>query len=108
MTHFDGKGDINIYLALFQRQIAMMNIAKENWAIHLLNFPIEYHKFYIKRTRNIVNNYDRVNNLLFKRFKLTSETFWEKIISHKKDPSANWRDLASQLRHYLEEWVNRM
>lgn len=32
MAIFDGKGDISVYLALFDREISRMNIVKEIWA----------------------------------------------------------------------------
>lgn len=36
------------------------------------------------------------------------EEFRQQLISHKKDPSAKWHNLAYELRNYLEEWVNGM
>lgn len=36
MTHFDGRGDVSVYLELFERQIARMNVLKEKWVMYLL------------------------------------------------------------------------
>lgn len=38
MTHFDGRGDISVYLALLEKQISRMNIVNENWVMHLLSW----------------------------------------------------------------------
>ena len=54
------------------------------------------------------NDYDHVKNLLLKRFKLTTEEFRQKFLSHKKQQSANWRDFAFELRSYFDEWIQGM
>lgn len=84
MTYFDGKCDISIYFALFERQIARMNIVK-NCVMNLLNSPsLEILNIITKKPDTLTNNYDHVKVLLLKCVKMTPKEFRQKLMAHKR------------------------
>lgn len=76
MTYFDGTGDITLYLALFERQIARMNAIKEDWVMYLLSlFSLEIVNIVARELDPVGNNYDYVKKKFLKRFKMSPKTF---------------------------------
>lgn len=65
---------------------------------------VKNRKHYSQRTPE-VNDYDYMKYVLLKCFKMSPEEQRQKFILYKKEPSANWRDFAFELRNYFEEWI---
>ncbi|KAF8769797.1 hypothetical protein HNY73_017406 [Argiope bruennichi] len=49
---------------------------------------------------------DLLQELLLRRFKLSAETFRLRFVQHQKRMESSWRDLAFELRSFLEEWLD--
>lgn len=91
-------------MAHFEIQITGMNIVKENWVIHLLNLlPLEIVNIISEEVDKLTSDYNHLKILLLERFQMMPKKFRQKFISHKKDHSPTWSDLAFDLRNYLEE-----
>lgn len=84
MTGYDAGSDVKCFRSLFEREIIRIDISKEDWVTYSL--PLEIVKI-VARDYLVVfaNEYDHVNTLLLKRFKLNPEQFKQKFVSQKKD-----------------------
>lgn len=93
MTHFDGKGNVTIYFALFEMQIFRRNIVKENWVTYLLSLLLLKIVDVVTREPDpVAKYYDYVKSLLLKRFKMTPEEFKQRLVTHKKEFLVSRRD----------------
>lgn len=109
MSKFENTGDIGVYLNLFERQINRLGIDKDEWVNHLLGLlPLDMVQFVSREPDSVASNYDHIKNLLLKRFKLSTEQFRQKLMTHKKDITSTWRDFAFEMNTFMQEWISGM
>ncbi|GFT25069.1 retrovirus-related Pol polyprotein from transposon 17.6 [Trichonephila clavipes] len=104
---FDLKGDISLYLKLFERQAQRLNIDQENWVSHLLGLlPTEVSHIKAREPDDKANSYEHVKDLLLKRFKLTPEKFRQLFVTHQKAPERTWINFYHELNTYFNGWID--
>lgn len=103
---FESKGDIGIYLNLFERQASRAGIIVENYVSHLLTLlPLDIVNLIAREPDTLANDYSHVKKILLKRFNLSPEQFRINFAFLKKETSASWRDFAFELTSNLEGWL---
>ncbi|GFW82098.1 uncharacterized protein TNCV_1170071 [Trichonephila clavipes] len=101
------KEDISLYLKLFESQAQRLNIDQENWVSHLLGLlPTEVSHIIAREPDDKANSYERVKDLLLKRFKLTPEKFRQLFVTHQKAPERTWVDFYHELNTYFNGWID--
>ncbi|XP_055932981.1 uncharacterized protein LOC129963003 [Argiope bruennichi] len=108
LQKFDSKNDdISLYLVIFERQAKRLRIDKTDWVTQLMPLlPSEVVQIIAREPEEESNVYEYVKELLLRRFKLSAETFRLRFVQHQKRMESSWRDLAFELRSFLEEWLD--
>ncbi|GBN00343.1 hypothetical protein AVEN_270115-1 [Araneus ventricosus] len=94
-------------LQVFELQANRLKINKADWVSQLIPLlPSDVVQIIAREPEKESSDYDYVKELLLRRFKLSAETFRLRFMQQqKKKPEGSWRDLAFELRSFLEEWL---
>ena len=65
-------------------------------------------KLIVKESADDAQNYDKVKEILLRRFKLSAEKFRQLFATHRKDPESTWRDFYFDLQHYFDGWLKEL
>ncbi|XP_055942030.1 uncharacterized protein LOC129972075 [Argiope bruennichi] len=108
LQKFNSKNDdISLYLVIFERQAKRLKIDKTDWVTQLMPLlPSDVVQIIAREPEEESNVYEYVKELLLRRFKLSAETFRLRFVQHQKRMESSWRDLAFELRSFLEEWLD--
>lgn len=104
---FDPKTrDISLYLVLFERQAKRAGIEEKYWVSHLIGLlPYEISEILAREDEQDTDEYEKVKEILLRRYKLTPEKFRQLFTRHIKKPDITWRDFAYELKNYFGEWI---
>ncbi|UYV65964.1 hypothetical protein LAZ67_3006014 [Cordylochernes scorpioides] len=110
MPKYESKdSDLSFYLILFERQAKRLGLDEDQWAFSLLGLlPYEMTQLIARETEEQSGDYRFVKRLLLKRYKLSPEQFRQKFEKHDKSQEGSWRDFASELRGFFNEWIEGM
>ncbi|XP_055932090.1 uncharacterized protein LOC129962368 [Argiope bruennichi] len=108
LQKFNSKNDdISLYLVIFERQAKRLRIDETDWVTQLMPLlPSDVVQIIAREPEEESNVYEYVKELLLRRFKLSAETFRLRFVQHQKRMESSWRDLAFELRSFLEEWLD--
>ncbi|GFW25968.1 retrovirus-related Pol polyprotein from transposon opus [Trichonephila clavipes] len=83
-----------------------VGIEKRHWVSALLALmPNEINQLMVREAEERFDDYDYINDLLLKRFKLSAEIFRQKFVKHQRNPAQSWRDFVFEITSYFEEWL---
>ncbi|GFX44018.1 uncharacterized protein TNCV_4112971 [Trichonephila clavipes] len=68
--------------------------------------PTEVSHIIAREPDDKANSYERVKDLLLKRFKLTPEKFRQLFVTHQKAPERTWIDFYHELNTYFNGWID--
>ncbi|GBO32368.1 hypothetical protein AVEN_22758-1 [Araneus ventricosus] len=107
LGEFNPKEDeIGLYLTIFERQLKFLNIPESKWIPYLISsFPIEIAQLIAREDEEDSQDYRKIKELLFKRYRLTADRFRQLFSQHKKSPDTTWRDFYFEIASYFEGWI---
>ncbi|GFX39313.1 SCAN box domain-containing protein [Trichonephila clavipes] len=106
-TKFDEKHDkISLYLINFEKKAELAQVPKKDWGAYLLAvLPEELSNMLAREPAERANNYDFVQDLILKRYRLNSEKLKQCFYRHQKSAEKSWRNYAHELNSYFTEWI---
>ncbi|GBM05616.1 hypothetical protein AVEN_202249-1 [Araneus ventricosus] len=104
---FDPKvGDISLYLTLSELQVKRAKISEELWLSQLVGLlPNDMAQLIAREPEEVTEDYEQVEQILLKRYKLSAEMFRQMFTKHSKNADGAWKDFVYELGTYFEEWI---
>ncbi|GFW23341.1 uncharacterized protein TNCV_3804401 [Trichonephila clavipes] len=107
---FNSKEDeIGLYLTIFERQAKFLNIPEKTWTAYLIGLlPPDIAQLITREDEDDAQNYEKVKEMLLKRFRVTRDRFRKFFSQQKKNPDSTWRDFYFKLISYFEGWIKEL
>lgn len=81
--------DISLLLELFERHAKVLKLPKEQWVSYLIGILLAVINNLIAREpEEQARDYQHIRDLLFQKFKLSAEKFWQLLVKTQKSPDA--------------------
>ncbi|GBM59574.1 hypothetical protein AVEN_255767-1, partial [Araneus ventricosus] len=101
------ENDISLFLIMFERLAKQAEILENTWVTHLLGLlPYHVAQLIAREPDEIANDYNEVEKISLKRYKLTPVKFRQNFFMHNKNLGRTWKNFAYELRSLFNEWVN--
>ncbi|XP_055951586.1 uncharacterized protein LOC129987653 [Argiope bruennichi] len=98
---------MSIYLTLLERQLKTAEIDEAEWVSQLLSLlPLDLAHIIAKEPEDKAQDYEHIKQVLLERFKIKTETYRQRFVSHQKKPNALWKELIFDLEHFLDGWLS--
>ncbi|GFU99639.1 retrovirus-related Pol polyprotein from transposon 297 [Trichonephila clavipes] len=98
---------MGLYLTIFERQVKFLNIPEKTWTAYLIgSFPPDIAQLIAREAEDDAQNYEKVKEMLLKRFRVTGDRFRQHFSQQKKNPDSTWRDFHFELSSYFEADLN--
>ena len=68
--------------------------------------PIKIAEMINQKPESQLENFEYIKEMLLNRFKLSSEAFRTKFVSHSQQRGSVWKDLVFEVRNCLEGWFS--
>ncbi|GBN14074.1 hypothetical protein AVEN_112822-1 [Araneus ventricosus] len=76
------------------------------WVPHLIGLlPNGMAHLIVREPEEVIEDYEQVKQILMKRYKLSTEMFWQMFTKHSKNADGSWKDFMYELRTYFQEWI---
>ncbi|GFT42437.1 retrovirus-related Pol polyprotein from transposon 297 [Trichonephila clavipes] len=110
MPRFNSKEDeMGLYLTIFERQAKFLNIPEKTWTAYLIgSLPPDIAQLIAREDEDDAQNYEKVKELLLKRFQVTGDRFRQYFSQQKKNPDSTWRDFYFELSSYFKGWIKEL
>ncbi|GFW10959.1 transposon Ty3-I Gag-Pol polyprotein [Trichonephila clavipes] len=100
---------MGLYLTIFKRQAKFLNIPEKTWTAYLIgSLPPEIAQLIAREDEDDAQNYEKVKEMLLKRFRVTGDRFRQYFSQQKKNPDSTWRDFYFELSSYFEGWIKEL
>ncbi|GFT43624.1 transposon Ty3-I Gag-Pol polyprotein [Trichonephila clavipes] len=109
IPRFNSKEDeMGIYLTIFERQVKFLNIPERAWTAYLIgSLPPDIAQLIAREDEDDAQNYEKVKEMLLKRFRVTGDRF-RQYFCQQKNPDSTWRDFYFELSSYFEGWIKEL
>ncbi|GFX82050.1 transposon Ty3-I Gag-Pol polyprotein [Trichonephila clavipes] len=110
IPRFNSKEDeMGLYLTIFERQAKFLNIREKTWTAYLIgSLPPDIAQLIAREDEDDAQNYEKVKEMLLKRFRDTGGRFRQYFSQQKKNPDSAWRDFYFELSSYFEGWIKEL
>ncbi|GFV72540.1 retrovirus-related Pol polyprotein from transposon 17.6 [Trichonephila clavipes] len=110
IPRFNSKEDeMGLYLTIFERQAKFLNIPENTWTAYLIgSLPPDIAQLIAREDEDDAQNYEKVKEMLLKRFRVTGDRFRQYFSQQKKNPDSTWRDFYFELSSYFEGWIKEL
>ncbi|GFX72551.1 retrovirus-related Pol polyprotein from transposon 17.6 [Trichonephila clavipes] len=110
VPRFNSKEDeMDLYLTIFERPAKFLNIPENIWTAYLIgSLPPDIAQLIAREDEDDAQNYEKVKEMLLKRFRVTGDRFRQYFSQQKKNPDSTWRDLYFELSSYFEGWIKEL
>ncbi|GFV54363.1 retrovirus-related Pol polyprotein from transposon 297 [Trichonephila clavipes] len=110
IPRFNSKEDeMGLYLTIFERQAKFLNISEKTWTAYLIgSLPPYITQLIAREDEGDAQNYEKVKEMLLKRFRVTGDRFRQYFSQQKKNPDSTWRDYYFELSSYFEGWIKEL
>ncbi|GFS96617.1 retrovirus-related Pol polyprotein from transposon 297 [Trichonephila clavipes] len=110
IPRFNSKeNEISLYMTIFERQAKFLNIPEKTWTAYLIgSLPPEIAQLIAREDEDDAQNYEKVKEMLLKRFPVTGDRFRQYFSQQKKTPDSTWRDFYFELSSYFEGWIKEL
>lgn len=110
VPNFDPKTtDMSLFLNLFEKQLTFLNVPVSKWVVYLVGLlPTDVAKLIANESAEDAQNYEKVKQILLKRFKLSAEKFRQLFVQCRKNPESTWRDFYFDLQNYFDGWLKEL
>lgn len=107
VPNFDPKTtDMSLFLDLFEKQLTFLKVPDSKWTVYLVGLlPTDIAKLIAKESAEDAQNYEKVKQILLRRFKLSAEKFRQLFAQCRKNPESTWRDFYFDLQNYFDGWI---
>ncbi|GFY20034.1 uncharacterized protein TNCV_2147271 [Trichonephila clavipes] len=100
---------MGLYLTIFERQVKFLNIPGKTWTAYLIGtLPPDIAQPIAREDEDDAQNYEKVKEMLLKRFRVTGDRFRQHFSQQKKNPDSTWRDFYFELSSYFEGWIKEL
>ncbi|GFV86653.1 retrovirus-related Pol polyprotein from transposon 17.6 [Trichonephila clavipes] len=108
ILRFNSKEDeMGLYLTIFEHQVKFLNIPEETWTAYLIgSLPPDIAQLIATEDEDDAQNYEKVKEMLLKRFRVTGDRFRQYFSQQKKNPDSTWQDFYFKLSSYFEDKRN--
>ncbi|GFY11602.1 retrovirus-related Pol polyprotein from transposon 17.6 [Trichonephila clavipes] len=97
------EDEMSLYLTIFERQVKFLNIPEKTWTEYLIgSLPPDIAQLIAREDEDDAQNYEKVKEMLLKRFRVTGDRFRKYFSQQKKNPDSTWRDFYFELSSYFE------
>ncbi|GFV92848.1 transposon Ty3-I Gag-Pol polyprotein [Trichonephila clavipes] len=105
IPRFNSKEDeMGLYLNTFERQVKFLNIPEKTWTAYLIgSLPPDIAQLIAREDEDDAQNYEKVKEMLLKRFRVSGDRFRQYFSQQKKNPDSTWRDFYFELSSYFED-----
>ncbi|GFS55906.1 uncharacterized protein TNCV_2924771 [Trichonephila clavipes] len=88
IPRFNSKEDeMGLYLTIFERQAKFLNIPGKSWTAYLIgSLPPDIAQLIAREDEDDAQNYEKVKEMLLKRFRVTGDRFRQYFSQQKKNP----------------------
>ncbi|GFU09721.1 uncharacterized protein TNCV_5027481 [Trichonephila clavipes] len=95
---------MGLYLTIFERQAKFLNIPEKTLTAYLIgSLPPDIAQLIAREDEDDAQNYEKVKEVLLKRFQVTGDRFRQYFSQQKKNPDSTWRDFYFELSSYFED-----
>ncbi|GFX87523.1 retrovirus-related Pol polyprotein from transposon 297 [Trichonephila clavipes] len=110
IPRFNSKEDeMGLYLTIFEHQVKFLNIPEKTWTAYLIgSLPPDIAQLIAREDEDDAQNYEKVKEMLLKRFRVTGDRFRQYFSQQKKNSDSTWRDLYFELSSYFEGWIKEL
>ncbi|GFT54811.1 retrovirus-related Pol polyprotein from transposon 297 [Trichonephila clavipes] len=110
IPRFNSKEDeMSLYLTIFECQAKFLNIPDKTWTAYLIgSLPPDIAQLIAREDEDDAQNYEKVKEMLLKRFRVTGDRFRQYFSQQKKNPDSTWRDFYFELSSYFEGWIKEL
>ncbi|GFS48892.1 retrovirus-related Pol polyprotein from transposon 297 [Trichonephila clavipes] len=110
IPRFNSKEDeMGLFLTIFERQAKFLNIPEKTLTAYLIgSFPPDIAQLIAREDEDDSQNYEKVKEMLLKRFRVTGDRFRQYFSQQKKNPDSTWRDFYFELSSYFEGWIKEL
>ncbi|GFV55265.1 uncharacterized protein TNCV_5010131 [Trichonephila clavipes] len=100
---------MGLYLTIFERQAKFLNIPEKTWTAYLNgSFPPDIAQLIAREDEDDAQNYQKVKEMLLKRFRVSGDRFRQYFSQQKKNPDSTWRYFYFELSSYFEGWIKEL
>ncbi|KAF8768481.1 Gypsy retrotransposon integrase-like protein 1 [Argiope bruennichi] len=86
--------DMSIYLTLLERQLKTAEMDEAEWVSQpTVIMPLDWLTSERKKPEDKAQDYEHIKQVLLERFKIKTETYRQRFVSHQKKPNALWKEL---------------
>ncbi|GFV62082.1 retrovirus-related Pol polyprotein from transposon 297 [Trichonephila clavipes] len=110
IPRFNSKEDeMGLYLTIFERQMKLLNIPEKTWTAYLIgSLPPNIAQLIAREDEEDAQNYEKVKEMLLKRFRVSGDRFRQYFFQKKKNPDSTWRDFYFEISSYFEGWIKEL
>ncbi|GFX69851.1 retrovirus-related Pol polyprotein from transposon 297 [Trichonephila clavipes] len=110
IPRFNSKEDeMGLYLTIFERQVKFLNIPEKTWTAYLIgSLPPDIAQLIAREDEDDAQNYEKVKEMLLKRFRVTGDRLRQYFSQQKKNPDSTWRDFYFELSSHFEVWIKEL
>ncbi|GFV83487.1 retrovirus-related Pol polyprotein from transposon 297 [Trichonephila clavipes] len=92
IPRFNSKEDeMGLYLTIFEHQVKFLNIPEKTWTAYLIgSLPPDIAQLIAREDEEDAQNYEKVKEMLFKRFRVSGDRFRQYFSKQKKNPDSTW------------------
>ncbi|GBN38697.1 hypothetical protein AVEN_249493-1 [Araneus ventricosus] len=100
------KSDVSLFLTVFKRQADKLGIPDEELVTQLISvLPANMTELIIRDTGNDTDDFEVVKKILLERFRLSTDAYRVKYMTHQKGVNSLWKDLVFELNSYFNGWL---
>ncbi|GFY11488.1 retrovirus-related Pol polyprotein from transposon 297 [Trichonephila clavipes] len=103
------EDEMGLYLTVFERQAKFLNITENTWTAYLIgSLPPDIAQLIAREDEDDAQDYEKVKEMLLKRFRVTGDRFRQYFSQQKKNPDSTWRGFYFDLSSYFEGWIKEL
>ncbi|GBN04836.1 hypothetical protein AVEN_601-1 [Araneus ventricosus] len=100
------KSDVSLFLTVFKRQADKLGIPDEELVTQLISvLPANMTELIIRDTGDDTDDFEVVKKILLERFRLSTDAYRVKYMTHQKGVNSLWKDLVFELNSYFNGWL---
>ncbi|GBO09112.1 hypothetical protein AVEN_140630-1 [Araneus ventricosus] len=100
------KSDVSLFLTVFKRQAEKFGIPDEELVTQLISvLPANMTELIIRDTGDDTDDFEVVKKILLERFRLSTDAYRVKYMTHQKGVNSLWKDLVFELNSYFNGWL---
>ncbi|GBM74568.1 hypothetical protein AVEN_151020-1 [Araneus ventricosus] len=100
------KSDISLFLTVFKRPSDKLSIPDEKLVTQLISvLAANMTELIIRDTGDDTDDFEVVKKISLERFRLSTDAYRVKYMTHQKSVNSLWKDLVFELNSYFNGWL---